>query len=399
MGLYNIAPYFAFMAFLCCLFALPVFRFVDATGSALGRVSTIDGLRGFLALSVMLYHGLIEYNYVTVGKWMAGDALFYRPLGGVAVMLFFMITAFLFWTRLLKRDGRPDWAALYIGRLFRIGPLYIVAVVAMAIIVFWRSGFELREPLDNFVPNMGRWLALGLNDDMQPINAFPWTIFILMGVTWSIKYEWWFYFSLVVTATFVRSGMHMVFALVGLAASFAIILTTQSDLWCLPAAFFCGIATASLLHEGFAPRLNVHTMSIIALAALAAMFSFAKTHAGVLQITLTGTAFYLICSGADLFGLLRLRSAQRMGHISYGIYLLQGIPMTVLFWQEPFKAWAIISPTHYWASLLLCGTVLCIIASMTFAMIERPFIRLGKSLSKLRLPWSENGAAIDIHKQ
>jgi len=63
MGLYNIAPYFVVMAALCCLFALPIFRFVDTVGGDSGRVVTIDGLRGFLALSVMIYHGLISYNY------------------------------------------------------------------------------------------------------------------------------------------------------------------------------------------------------------------------------------------------------------------------------------------------------------------------------------------------
>jgi peptidoglycan/LPS O-acetylase OafA/YrhL len=368
---------------LCCLFALPIFRFVDTVGGDSGRVVTIDGLRGFLALSVMIYHGLISYNYQANGQWIASDSLFYRPLGGVAVMLFFMITAYLFWTRLLKRDGRPDWKGLYIGRLFRIGPLYVFSILAMTLIVFWRTGFELREPLDSMVSNLGRWFALGLNDDMKPINGFPWTIFILMGVTWSIKYEWWFYFSLIITAIFIQLRMHLTFAVVGLAASFALILTTQSDLWCLPAAFFCGILTASLLHEGIKPRLSANWMSIMALTALAIMFSFARTHAGVIQIALIGIAFYLICSGADLFGLLLLRPAQRMGHISYGIYLLQGIPLTLLFWHAPFKAWALFSPTHYWTALLICAAVLCVAASITFAAIERPFIELGKSLTRI----------------
>lgn len=68
MGLYNIAPYFVVMAALCCLFALPIFRFVDSVGGDSGRVVTIDGLRGFLALSVMIYHGLINYNYQANGQ-------------------------------------------------------------------------------------------------------------------------------------------------------------------------------------------------------------------------------------------------------------------------------------------------------------------------------------------
>ncbi|AQG99452.1 hypothetical protein A9R05_11940 [Burkholderia sp. KK1] len=394
MSLYSLLPYFLVLAALCLFFSLSLFKFVDATETAGRRVATIDGLRGFLALSVMLYHGIINYSYVVDGRWAAPEKLFYRPLGGVAVMFFFMITAFLFWGRLLKTRGRPDWRSLYLGRFFRIAPLYVFAVLLMIGIVFWRTGWELREPLASLLDKSARWLAFGLSDEMSPVNAFPWTVFILMGVTWSIKYEWWFYFSLIVLSLFVRARMHIAFALVGTAASFSLMLTMRSELACLPAAFFCGITTASLLHEGIRLRMPDWSLSIVALAALIILFSFAETHAGIFEIALVGIAFLCICNGASLFGLFRLRSAERLGHISYGIYLLQGLPMTLLFWHEPFKRWAVSSPVHYWLALLFCAVVLCVFAACTYALIERPFIAMGHSVGRRRRPLTESPATL-----
>lgn len=40
--------------------------------------------------------------------------------------------------------------------------------------------------------------------------------------------------------------------------------------------------------------------------------------------------FHLLTSGATLFGLIELRAARRLGNISYGIYLLQGLVPTLL---------------------------------------------------------------------
>lgn len=382
MSLYSLIPYFVSMVLLCGLFSLPVFRFIDATETVGKRVSTIDGLRGFLALSVMFYHGLINYSYVTGAGWKAAGKLFYNPLGGIAVMFFFMITAFLFWNRLLKTAGKLDWKSLYINRFFRIAPLYTVTILAMLLIVFWRSGYELHEPIVVFARNAGHWLAFGMDDTMPAVNAFPFTIFILMGVTWSIRYEWYFYFSLVVLSVFVQMRLHLTFAIVGLVASLATMMTSTDVAWSFISAFFCGIATASLLHEGYRLRVPEWAMSGIALVALAAMFSVAITHDGVPQVLLTGLAFYLVCSGASFFGVLRLRAAERLGHISYGIYLMQGLPMTLLFWNEHFKAWAVQSVSYYWVSLLVSAAVLCVLSALTYALIERPFMAFGKHLAK-----------------
>ncbi len=54
-----------------------------------GRTSTIDGLRGILALSVMTHHFYITYIWKTVGEWKKPENILIDNFGGVAVSLFF----------------------------------------------------------------------------------------------------------------------------------------------------------------------------------------------------------------------------------------------------------------------------------------------------------------------
>jgi len=128
--------------------ALPVFRFVDGVPNPGARHSAIDGLRGLLALSVFVFHLVLTRRFIETGIWDVPGSRFYALLGPIGVSLFFMITAFLFWGKMLRAKGRPRWHELYVGRLFRIGPMYLFVVLVMLVIVFARTGFQLHEPAD-----------------------------------------------------------------------------------------------------------------------------------------------------------------------------------------------------------------------------------------------------------
>lgn len=85
------------------------------------RFETLDGLRGFAALSVFFAHCATQYHYYTVGRWTEGAAHFYGVLGPIAVSLFMMITGFLFWQRVLREGATFDAAKLYRSRVRRLG--------------------------------------------------------------------------------------------------------------------------------------------------------------------------------------------------------------------------------------------------------------------------------------
>lgn len=83
--------------------ALPWFRFVGNT-STNPRFTTLVGLRGFLAFSVFLFHLIVTQEYIESGEWEPTRSRFYALLRPVGVSLFFMITGFLFWGKLLREQ-------------------------------------------------------------------------------------------------------------------------------------------------------------------------------------------------------------------------------------------------------------------------------------------------------
>jgi peptidoglycan/LPS O-acetylase OafA/YrhL len=57
---------------------------------------------------VCFHHAVVGYVCYAHGRREAPPSRFYTLLGQVGVACFFMITAFLFWTKGL-RDRRPPW--------------------------------------------------------------------------------------------------------------------------------------------------------------------------------------------------------------------------------------------------------------------------------------------------
>ena len=160
-----------------------------------GRDRTIDGMRGFLALSVVLFHSVMTRGLLETGEWEFPKDPFFSQLGSVAVSLFFMTTGYLFWGKVVRSEGRIDWIKLYVGRVFRIAPVYWIAVSGVTLIVFWKTGFEANEPLTSLVANLGRWYALGFFT-CGDMNGYDTAWRILAGVLWTLKYEWRFYLGL-----------------------------------------------------------------------------------------------------------------------------------------------------------------------------------------------------------
>jgi hypothetical protein len=159
MSIFSVWPYLVLMIAAWLVLRAPVFRVADEPLQRDRRTATLDGLRGFLALSVFAHHLVITHRYIETGIWGLPPSALYTMLGQAGVMLFFMITGFLFWGKLLDAKGRPDWTALYLGRVFRIGPMYLLAVGLMLAIVAWRTGFALREPAWTVAAAVLQWLA------------------------------------------------------------------------------------------------------------------------------------------------------------------------------------------------------------------------------------------------
>jgi peptidoglycan/LPS O-acetylase OafA/YrhL len=351
------------------------------------RDSTIDGLRGLLAFGVFFHHTAIWHRYIVTGEWDFPPSRFYNNLGPAGVSMFFMITGYLFWSQMLKAKGRPNFLKLYVGRLFRIVPLYLV----LALIVLATVGFatDWRLNVSPFAASMdvARSLAGGVLDIPQEINAYHETWLVSAEVTWTLRWEWVFYASLIVTAFFARTPLvGFLLPLVGMLVVILLVLSGhRSFAASFTLLFSAGMIAAAVPKPLASAALNgtpQWAVSAIAVGAVALAVTGFDGMFGVAPELLLGASFLLIVSGATFFGLLVTRPARRLGDISYGIYLLQGPILLLAFRLPALRAASAASPAVHWSLVAIAASALTAFATVMHSLVERPGIQAGRSVLK-----------------
>lgn len=384
MSFYAIWPYVVITIVIVLLAGTPLLRSADLPPTIVpARVQTIDGLRGFLAFGVFFHHAAIYHQYLLTGGWALPPSRFYANLGQMGVSVFFMITGYLFWTQMLKAKGRPKLLRLYIGRAFRIVPLYLLLACFVLVSVGFITGWHLNEQPIELAENVLGWLAGGIVIGDR-VNGYS-TVGIAAGVTWSLSYEWQFYASLVITSLFARQTIAgAILPVVGLLVTTVLLFfhPQSLDLACA-LMFFVGMTAASArqMLVGDLMKTSKFLMSVAVVGCLALVLLAFNGVYGALPIIILGLAFWLIVSGATVFGLLLTKSAKRLGDISYGIYLLQGPILCVAFASSFVRSVVITSPWGHWAVVTLAAVALMMVATLTHNLIERPGIELGRRVS------------------
>ena len=292
------------------------------------RASSLDGLRGLLALLVFFGHAAIYHEYLKSGAWQERSPLFDLP-GEGAVALFFMMTGYLFWGQLLSKNGRPNWISLYISRIFRIGPLYVCAIAMMYLVVVLHTGFHIHDSLEQLIRETTNWLSLGISDSRPDVNGFHNTRVILNGVTWTLFWEWRFYGSLLLlalVARFRKVDLPAVAVVLGAILSYLLLTRTSGMFLSVFATFYLfGMLAASLEKFGLLAPGHAIPKSIAAISLFVLFEVTSKTAYAPMPAILLGCAFYLIISGADLFGILTSRSARRLGGYQLGYLFASGV--------------------------------------------------------------------------
>jgi peptidoglycan/LPS O-acetylase OafA/YrhL len=101
-----------------------------------GHAPIIDGLRGFLAFGVFVHHASIWYYFLQHGSWVVPESRLYTHLGQSTVTVFFMITGFLFYGKVLEsKKNNIDWLRLYVSRCLRILPLFLLVMLSGALVI------------------------------------------------------------------------------------------------------------------------------------------------------------------------------------------------------------------------------------------------------------------------
>ncbi len=385
MDFNSIPMFFICGALLYFAAATPLFSASDSPPKDIAqRLYPIDGLRGVLALSVFFHHGtFVRVNNLT-GKWTT-ESHFYDVIGAVGVSVFFMITGYLFWSKIIRSRGRPGWARLYVGRVFRIAPLYLVTAFAVFVLVAIKSNFELREPISDLAVELGSWLGLGVFD-ANDINAVNGTGLIVSGVMWSLRYEWAFYASLIFSASLVKARVAMFPVLVAAFTACLVwsrILPASAFPPQLPIAcalFLVGMLCAETKDKMDFTKFPPWAVSCIALLSVSYVFRFWTVYS-VGPVILLGILFFLVVNGCTIFGFLVSRSAKRLGDMSYGIYLLHGLILTIMNSSPLLRNSFDSSPSSFWGLMVLDGVAVIAAATAAHVLVERPGIALGEKVA------------------
>lgn len=334
------------------------------------RKSTIDGLRGFLAVFVFIHHFIVWYFYISKGRWDIFDSNIYRSLGHTSVTIFFMITGYLFFNK-IKNNKDINWVKLYKSRVKRIVPLYFFVILVVLSVVAVKTDFQLKVNLAELSTQVMQWVMFTF-PSAPNINNYGATSFIVAGVTWSLVYEWFFYFSLPLISFFLGGKVKIRYIAISIALVFIFIYSDQHKVHVLSFLMGC-MASFNIRSEKLLTFIKGRNagMAIILFIALPAAFISETQSPAVILIS--GLAFLGIAKGNNLFGLLSSRFSKMLGEISYSIYLVHGIVLFLIMPSLADHKGLILQPFVYLSIGVVISILLMIVTNTTYRVIEKRF--------------------------
>jgi peptidoglycan/LPS O-acetylase OafA/YrhL len=356
------------------------------------RIGCIDGLRGYLALLVFVHHSLHWQYGLKDRHWGPQQGNVLANMGAASVALFFMITAILFYPKVVRRLSDTEWLAHFVSRIFRLTPLMWVATAGAVCVALMQNGFHLGGEPAVITLSVIQWLSFYGTPDLF---GQPFTYRIIAGVTWSLVYEWGFYVVLPACSYFYNFIKNRIRPLVLLVALFFFFerLIIQGYLGPLYYVMFVtGMIVAELIRiPKVAGILRSPWAAVIGLAALFCEFTFYHTAFAFAPTVLLAIFLAPVAAGNSYFKVLSLNGSVVLGEISYGIYLLHGI---VLYVVTHALRWS-----NYYLLPVLASLVI-VTAILAHRLVEAPAIALGKRLAMqlqradFQFPWTTSVPSI-----
>lgn len=340
------------------------------------HVPVLDGVRAVSILLVVTHHPV----FPGVWPWFHG---------ATGVSIFFVLSGYLITMLLLREErksGRISLTAFYTRRLFRLAPLFLLAL-ALYVVLILVLGMQA-DRRDSFVENIPYYLmflpehAMFFNSHAQPVP---------FGGTWSLGIEEKFYF---------------VWPLLGF------VLLKMRDAW---RAVALGVVFLASLVIGFVGGAWGMALSPYGLLALGCLLAIALARPGTYRVAarlgeqrylipacvlflllqfgtdaiMPGGALYvlygiviavvlcgLVVTRARWTSFLTTRPMVLLGILSYGLYLFHnfGLNLAEMFIPQTTFWWSLLSTTvGLGISVLGCWIL--------HKLVEQPCIRIGHRLS------------------
>lgn len=379
------SPFALFAAVLVALITVWILSKVFKKQPDNVKYASIDGLRGYLGFFVFVHHSYIWYYFLKTGSWSEPESHLFFHLGKSSVSLFFMVTGFLFFSRLFEKRGQQmDWTSFFVSRLMRLSPVYLLAMfIQVFIIIVLLSHFKLVKPAGEVAHEISHWLTFTLFG-ISAINDVPDILMINCGVVWSLVYEWIFYFSLPIAALLffrIRSSEYVI--LIVLVILFFIF--KNNDIGYIHFIIFgSGILAAFVAKsEKFCVIAKSPFISLAIVGSVFCSVYFYHYTYEVVPIILYTVSFIFIACGNTLFGLLALNVSRLLGQMAFTIYMFHGIVIfTVFKFILRYDFVKQLSPLKYW--MVVCG-IAPLLLTFCFGLhyiVELPGIKYGKKLTE-----------------
>ena len=349
--------------------------FLTRTFPSVGsHMAVLDGLRGIALLLVMASHGSNMGLHFVPGVDMSGA-------GKTGVWLFFVLSSFLLMHQFLHLDqrgrlGAGEWWRYAWRLVLRISPLYTIFLLACWLL-----------PLQHLMPPMS---AQEVWDHLCVRRAF-WH-------TWSIAVELKYY---LVLPAMVLAYIHIARRSFWAATALAVLAVVARE-WLAPdfhvyhlrtyiAIFLVGSWVAVLHHHLERHPQWAARMGVPAAAVACALFALAMAMTPSLWGMLRGApvaadhwhrsyTLYAVIWGGFMLGLLHAPDWLKavfgwlplrvLGVISFSGYLWHAIVLENLGWL-PFRIDSFAAAVSVMAMVVL-------VSAASYAVIERPFLRLGR---------------------
>jgi peptidoglycan/LPS O-acetylase OafA/YrhL len=354
------------------------------------RLDCLDGLRGALAVYVMLGH---MAPFAAVPGWLAA------PLshGGAAVDVFFMLSGLVIVGSLDTFAYQPR--PFLIARVARIFPVYLPMLALAAAVQPLPTGFARMPWIGPDSPARAIWSSgwpaswpadltahLTMTHGLLPNGVAPDIWVSLLGAAWSLSTEWQFYALALLLGWAGLRGPRLALVFIGLAIAGVAWQGAAPEAWQFSRAFLpnkaqyftLGIASTALLRRE--PRA---TGFYVRMFGLTVALSVLQGGADKALPPLVWTMCLLAQrhGGNPLASVLRWRPLLRLGAWSYGIYLanepIQKLLGVGLAWLAAGHRGLF---TLLWVPLAVGLPIAA--AAWLHGRVERPAQRWGRTLAE-----------------
>lgn len=373
-------PVFAYVV----LSELPFFKKKMAHENP-GKYIYLDPIRGIAAMLVFIHHSIMVYNQHADGAFSPNGVFSYESpilrkvyvhFGQASVMIFFMITGFLFFNKILSMTKPFDVKSFFTSRLKRLLPAMGSCFFLYIAVCYTLRDNDSQVSIINYIVS---WFSFGFIGMPNLSNSFPgWSV--TAGVLWTLVVEWKFYFLLPFLSVLISGSKSASVFLIG---SLAIILylysinnideKTASIYLC----FISGLAIALINKhiDSCKTKYLKHPISafIIVFSYCCGFYYTINSYNFIITVILF---FFMltVVSGCSYFGLLKIKALHWAGKSSYSIYIMHAMIMHLVFTVTVGKI-------GYLSSLPIVSALLCLITLLNYIYVERRYMHAGKNIT------------------